>query len=160
MRRMMGKAPMKRHVATRGYVTNVATIRREHGIEGILCVTEVAEAKMEEAVRKYGSGCDLFCLLYSVSSPLSILAMEKIVEILPEGCKVMLVETKHDLRRQVSVGYRFHVAPRGGGPRETHARLRGSTRTRGAAGDLMRRQGPPLPRPLRLCRLPVGTEGN
>lgn len=158
----MGKAPMKRHVATRGYVTNVATIRREHGIEGILCVTEVAEEKMEEAVRKYGSGCDLFCLLYSVSSPLSILAMEKIVEILPEGCKVMLVETKHDLRRQVSVGYRFHVAPRGGGPRETLARLRGSTGgLEEPLGDLgTDSQGPSLPHPLRLCRLPVGTEGN
>ena len=101
VRRMMGKAPMKRHVATRGYVTSVATIRREHGMEGILCVTEVAEEKTEEAVTKYGGICDLFCLVYSVTNPLSILSMEKVVEILPEGSKVMLVETKRDLRREV-----------------------------------------------------------
>lgn len=119
---------MKRHVATRGYETSVATIRREHGMEGILCVTEVAEGKMEEAVRKYGDCCDLFCLAYSVTSPLSILWMEKIVEILPEGSKVMLVETKRDVRREVGFGGKMRGSC---GRRRRWSRGCGSSRRRG-----------------------------
>mgnify|MGYP000110848410 CR=1 FL=1 len=89
------------YVPTKGYQTSVAVVSRGHGEVGTLCVTEVSDVCEDESINKYGSICDLFCLLVDVTKPLSVLAMERIIEKLPTDCKVVVVETKSDLMKEV-----------------------------------------------------------
>ena len=76
-------------------------IPRNRGEMGTLCLTEVSESHRKEVLEEYGWMSDLFCVVYDTMREGAEEGVKRMLNELPEGRKVILVQTKGDLLKRV-----------------------------------------------------------
>ena len=76
-------------------------IPRNHGELGTLCLTEINTHHLPEVMKTYGWMSDLICVVYDVRKEGVCEEIQQVMEEVPNGSKVMLIQTKSDLLEHV-----------------------------------------------------------
>ena len=78
-------------------------IPRSHGELGTLCLTEINIHHLKEVMKTYGWMSDLICVVYDVKKEGVCEEIQQVLERIPDGRKVMFIQTKSDLLKHVRI---------------------------------------------------------